>query len=363
MANHVWTLVWQDEFDRPEIDRTRWRLDVGYTGETKGVLGIYTNRPENACIENSCLGIVAREDKYPFYRYTSARSKTQGQHSWMYGREVVRNRTPTGQGVWPAFWMVGDDVTTRGWPDCGEIDIMENIGHRPDTVRGTIHRPGYCRDDGIWADYTLTLDHAAVTGNRMATDAGNFRQGGGDIYNGSGATLNLIDSSVVNNTATWSGGGVYSFFNSNTLIVRIAISGNVSNDLGGGIQSLGNAEIINSTISGNQATGWYGGALFVTDGVVNLTNMTVAGNISPAWAPADVFVGTFTDVSATLTLANTIVSSAQDNCFFAPWGSGVVTLMADHNNVLTDATCFAGAYDQVVPDAGLAPLQTTEVLH
>jgi beta-glucanase (GH16 family) len=155
MTNHEWTLIWQDEFDRKEIDRIRWRLDVGYTGEANGELEIYTDRSENACIENSCLVIAAREENYQGYRYTSARLKTQGLHSWVYGRVEARIKIPTGQGIWPAFWMLGEDVTIRGWPDCGEIDIMENIGSRPDTVRGTIHGPGYCRDDGIWADYTL----------------------------------------------------------------------------------------------------------------------------------------------------------------------------------------------------------------
>ena len=119
---------------------------------------------------------------------------------------------------------------------------------------------------------------------------------------------------------------------------------------------LGNAEIVNSTLSGNTATGWYGGALFVTDGVVNLTNVTVAENVSPVDTPADIFVGTFGETSATLTLVNSIVVGTQTNCFFAPWGSGVVTLTADHNNAFTDATCFAGASDQVVADAGLGPL-------
>ncbi len=209
---------------------------------------------------------------------------------------------------------------------------------------------------GILNNGNLTLDHVTVTGNTMATDDGDFWQGGGGIYSGEGAMLHMLDSSVVDNNAGWSGGGVYSFFNTTTTIARSTIAGNVSNDVGGGIRSLGNAEIINSTISGNEATGWYGGALFVTDGVVNLTNVTIADNVSPAFAPADVFVGTFTDASATLTLANTIVSSSQDNCFFAPWGTGVVTLTADHDNVFTDGTCFAGVTDQVVTDAGFEPL-------
>jgi beta-glucanase (GH16 family) len=206
---------------------------------------------------------------------------------------------------------------------------------------------------GILNNGSLTLDHVTVTDSTMATDAGDFWQGGGGIYNGEGSTLNLIDSNVVNNTAAWSGGGVYSFFNTTTTIVRSTISGNVSNDVGGGLRSLGNAEIINSTISSNTATGWYAGALFVTDGVVNLTNVTVAENVSPAWAPADIFVGTFGDASATLTLVNSVIASVQDNCLFAPWGGGNVALNSDHNNVFTDATCFAGASDQVVADAGL----------
>ncbi|MFC1922577.1 carbohydrate binding domain-containing protein [Chloroflexota bacterium] len=206
---------------------------------------------------------------------------------------------------------------------------------------------------GVLNNGSLTLDHVMVTNNTMATDAGDFWQGGGGIYNGDGAMFNLIDSSVVGNTADWSGGGVYSFFNTTSTIERSTISGNVSNDVGGGIRSLGTAEIINSTISGNTATGWYGGALFVTDGVVNLTNVTVAENVSPAWANADMFVGTFTDTSATLSMMNSIVASAGANCFFAPWGSGIVTLTADHNNVLTDASCFASASDLVVADAGL----------
>jgi hypothetical protein len=90
--------------------------------------------------------------------------------------------------------------------------------------------------------------------------------------------------------------------------------------------------------------------------VVNLTNITVADNVSPAGAPADIFVGTFGETSATLTLVNTIVASAQDNCFVAYWGTGAVTLAADHNNAFTDATCYAGAADQVVADVGLGPL-------
>jgi beta-glucanase (GH16 family) len=241
----------------------------------------------------------------------------------------------------------------------GDVDrvlIVEGSGTL--TGRHLIIADGYGWQlaGGILNNGTLTLDHVTVRDNTMATDAGDFWQGGGGIYSGDGATLNLIDSTVSNNTAAWSGGGVYLFFNSTTTIVRSTISGNTSNDVGGGVRSLGNVDIVNSTISGNTSTGWYGGAIFVTDGVVDLVNTTVAANTSPAWAAADVFVGTFTAANATLTLTNSIVSSAQGNCFFAPWGSGTVTLTANHNNVFTDSSCFAGASDQVVANAGLEGL-------
>ena len=98
----------------------------------------------------------------------------------------------------------------------------------------------------------------------MATNAGDFWQGGGGIYNGDGATLKLSDSAVSGNTAAWSGGGIYSFFNTTTTIVRSTISGNTSNDVGGAIRSLGAMTITNSTLSGNTATGWHGGAIFQT---------------------------------------------------------------------------------------------------
>ena len=156
MTYKKWLLVWQDEFDRNDIDQTKWQLDVGYTGETNNEMEIYTDRKENVFTENSCLVIAARKENYSGYHFTSARLTTKGLYSWTYGKIEARLKIPSGQGLWPAFWMLGEDVSSIGWPDCGEIDIMENIGNRPETVRGTLHGPGYYRDDGIWADYTLS---------------------------------------------------------------------------------------------------------------------------------------------------------------------------------------------------------------
>ena len=210
---------------------------------------------------------------------------------------------------------------------------------------------------GILNNGDLTLDHVTVSANVMATDAGDFWQGGGGIYNGEGSTLSLIDSTVAGNTAGWAGGGIYSFFNTTTYIWRSTISGNVANDVGGGLRLLGNAEVTNSTISSNESTGWYGGALFLTDGVMDMVNSTVADNVSPPWAPAAVFVGTFGDASATLNLGNSIVAAnVTEGCFLAPFGAGAVAIISLGDNVFTDGTCFPVAADQVVASADIGPL-------
>jgi beta-glucanase (GH16 family) len=155
MAKNTWKLVWQDEFDGSVIDASKWRLDVGYTGESNKELEIYTDRAENVYLADGCLVIAALQENYRGFKFTSARLKTQGLHSWAYGRVEAYIKIPIGQGMWPAFWMLGDDVSTVGWPECGEIDIMENVGHRENMVRGTIHGPGYCRDDSIGKDFIL----------------------------------------------------------------------------------------------------------------------------------------------------------------------------------------------------------------
>ncbi|MFN2241934.1 MAG: family 16 glycosylhydrolase, partial [Anaerolineae bacterium] len=187
---------------------------------------------------------------------------------------------------------------------------------------------------GILNNGTLMLDHVLVTGNSMATDAGDYWQGGGGIYNGDGATLELIDSSVINNTAGWSGGGLYSFFNTNMTLVRSTISGNVSNDVGGGIRSLGNATIVNSTISGNTATGWHGGAIFHTDGVMEILNSTIADNVAPDWASSAIFLGEYGTVVPVLQLTNTIITGNQWYACEQYASGGTVSLISGGHNLV-----------------------------
>jgi beta-glucanase (GH16 family) len=138
-----WKLVWHDEFDGTSIDRTNWTFDLGAGGWGNNEIQYYTDRPENARVENGLLIIEARHEQYRRSDYTSARLKTQGLHSFQYGRIEARLKVPGGAGTWPAFWMLGADFGPTPWPDCGEIDIMEFIGKEPTLILGTLHGPGY----------------------------------------------------------------------------------------------------------------------------------------------------------------------------------------------------------------------------
>jgi beta-glucanase (GH16 family) len=153
-----WTLVWADEFSQADgtaPDATKWGFGIGGNGWGNNELEYYTSRTNNARIEGGHLVIEARQEAYLGKNYTSARLLTKGKWSWTYGRIEARIKIPRGQGLWPAFWMLGSNVDSVGWPVCGEIDIMENIGHEPSTVHGTVHGPGYSGGKGIGGPYVL----------------------------------------------------------------------------------------------------------------------------------------------------------------------------------------------------------------
>ena len=158
-----WKLVWSDEFNAPDdspVDSSKWVLETGGNGWGNQELEYYTARRENAVQKGGNLAIKAREEKFTgpdgvTRNYTSARLKTEGKFSQKYGRFEARIKIPRGQGIWPAFWLLGDDIGKSGWPKCGEIDIMENIGKEPALVHGTIHGPGYSGDQGPTAQYGL----------------------------------------------------------------------------------------------------------------------------------------------------------------------------------------------------------------
>ncbi|MBN1581811.1 MAG: glycoside hydrolase family 16 protein [Anaerolineae bacterium] len=142
-AGGEWSLVWGDEFDVPGLpDMARWDYEVGYVRNDESQY--YTlRRPENARVEDGMLIIEARKEAYKNYDYTSASLITRGSGEWTYGRIEVRAKLPTGKGMWPAIWMLGTNIDTVGWPACGEIDIMENVGFEPNRVYGNIHTTAY----------------------------------------------------------------------------------------------------------------------------------------------------------------------------------------------------------------------------
>ncbi|RMH66014.1 MAG: glycoside hydrolase family 16 protein [Calditrichaeota bacterium] len=140
--NAEWQLVWQDEFNTSQIDGSKWNFEIGAGGWGNDELEFYTNRHENAYIENGQLVIEARKDNYQGNTYTSARMTTKNKGDWLYGRIEVRARLPRGQGLWPAIWMMPTDNYYGSWAASGEIDIMELLGNDVNTVYGTIHYGG-----------------------------------------------------------------------------------------------------------------------------------------------------------------------------------------------------------------------------
>jgi beta-glucanase (GH16 family) len=157
-----WKLVWSDEFDQPGLPNPdKWTYEVGFIRNNEAQF--YTEaRLENARVENGRLVIEARKERWrnpsydphadgrggfrrarEFADYTSASVTTRGKADWTYGRIEVRARLPRGRGTWPAIWMLGTNITSVGWPTCGEIDIMEFVGHDPGVVHANIHTRAY----------------------------------------------------------------------------------------------------------------------------------------------------------------------------------------------------------------------------
>lgn len=169
--NGQWTLKWADEFNAPDgepADKTKWVHDIGGGGWGNNELEFYTFGKANAYHEKGNLVIVAKDEERAGYPYTSARLKTRGKFEQMYGRFEARMKLPYGQGIWPAFWMLGANYSQVSWPHCGEIDIMENIGREPSTVHATVHGPGYSGGNGISKPYFLS------DGKRFADDFHTF---------------------------------------------------------------------------------------------------------------------------------------------------------------------------------------------
>jgi beta-glucanase (GH16 family) len=161
--HHGWKLVWRDEFKGKKgtaPDPAKWTLETGGNGWGNNEQEYYTSRSENVHQEHGKLVITARKEDFTgadgvVRSFTSARLQTKGKFDQKYGRFEARIRIPRGQGMWPAFWMLGSDIDTAPWPQCGEIDIMENVGKEPSVVHGSMHGPGYSGQTPLTGVYAL----------------------------------------------------------------------------------------------------------------------------------------------------------------------------------------------------------------
>ena len=165
-----WHLAWSDEFNAASgsaPDPAKWSIEVGGKGYGNDELETYTDRPANLQQKGGNLVLTARKEDHTgpdgiLRHYTSARLRTQGHFAQAYGRFEASIQLPTGKGIWPAFWLLGDNVGTAGWPKSGEIDILETIG-APSTTYSTLHGPGYSGAHGISARFELPPGQAVDT--------------------------------------------------------------------------------------------------------------------------------------------------------------------------------------------------------
>jgi len=154
-------LVEADEFETdgaPNSDMWSYDIGTGIEGWGNEELQYYTDRPENVIVQDGMLKITARKEAYMGSAYTSARITTKGKVDQKYGRFEARIKLPWGRGLWPAFWLLGSNIEEVGWPQCGEIDIMEYRGQEPTKMHGSVHGPGYSALDAITKSYELSND-------------------------------------------------------------------------------------------------------------------------------------------------------------------------------------------------------------
>jgi beta-glucanase (GH16 family) len=155
------TITLQEEFDVAGAPNDSiWGYDegTGSDGWGNNELQYYTKRADNVVVEDGMLKITAIKEAYEGSDYTSARILTKGKFAQQYGRFEARIKVPSGKGFWPAFWMLGANHETVGWPQCGEIDIMENRGSEPTIIGGSLHGPGYSGGNPVTKEYQLMSD-------------------------------------------------------------------------------------------------------------------------------------------------------------------------------------------------------------
>jgi PKD repeat protein len=162
IVSNIPGLIWADEFDiSGNPNPSNWTFEIGAGGWGNNELQYYTNRSQNATVSGGMLKITAIKENFNGSPYTSARLITKDKFDFKYGRVEIRAKLPAGGGTWPALWMLGSDISSVGWPACGEIDIMEHRGNDPNKIHGTIHYPG--RSGGNPVTNTTTATNVSTT--------------------------------------------------------------------------------------------------------------------------------------------------------------------------------------------------------
>ena len=165
------TPVWRDEFDgsgRP--DASKWGYDLGGDGWGNNELQVYTDRIDNASVDDGVLTITAKKEALSGRDYTSARLVSKGKGDFLYGRFEIRAKLPPGRGTWPAIWMLPTDWAYGGWPHSGEIDIMEHVGFDPDRVHVSVHTGAYHHTIGTQKTSTKMVAGATTAFHRYRVD-------------------------------------------------------------------------------------------------------------------------------------------------------------------------------------------------
>ena len=151
------SLIWSDEFDVPGAPNpAKWNYDIGAGGWGNQELQNYTNRTDNAIVSNGTLKIIAKKENLGGSAYTSARLLTKDKFSFKYGKIEVRAKMPVGAGTWPAAWMLGANINTVNWPNCGEIDVVEHKGSDVNKIYGTLHFPGNFGGNAVGGTKVIT---------------------------------------------------------------------------------------------------------------------------------------------------------------------------------------------------------------
>jgi PKD repeat protein len=220
-------LVWQDEFDQDgDPNPSNWGYNIGNgdNGWGNGESQYYTNRPENAKVENGVLKITAQRENYEGYAFTSARMLTEGKFDFTYGRIDVRAKLPDGSGTWPAIWLLGANIGSVGWPACGEIDIMEHVGNNLGQVSSALHTT---------SSYGATINHKSVYVSNETTEFHLYSM----IWTVNSITFLLDDEAYYTYSPSPKNNQNWPFTSDQFIILNVAMGGNLGGTIGDSFQS------------------------------------------------------------------------------------------------------------------------------